>query len=72
MKINNNPLQLALNDLTKRRYTKQAMQREHGNEMFEGLVSKGYANVVEGTDVLEITVQGVKALLDFEGLLGNV
>lgn len=71
MQITTNPLQLALNDLTKRRFTKQAMQQAHGNEMLEGLLTKGYANIVENTDVLEITVQGVKALLDFEGLFDN-
>lgn len=39
----------------------------HGQMMLEGLVSRGYAEI-DKNDYVHLTLQGARALLDFEGL----
>lgn len=58
---------IPLNDLTRMRMTKEMFRQVHGDQMLEGLVSKGYATIVNDTFV-DITLQGTKALLDAEGM----
>lgn len=62
------PLRNPLNDLVKFRNTVDLFRQAHGPQMLEGLVSKGYATIVDGRFV-EITLQGTKALLDAEGVV---
>lgn len=55
-----------LNELTIRPHTPGSFQRRFGgNELLEGLQSKGYV-VLDGV-MLSLTVQGVKHLLYLEG-----
>lgn len=62
-----NPLRRPLNDLARMRMTKEMFRQAHGDQMLEGLVSKGYATIVNDTFV-DITLQGTRALLDAEGM----
>lgn len=45
----------------------EAFKRELGEMMLEGLVSRGYAEI-DKNDYVHLTLQGARALLDFEGL----
>lgn len=55
-----------LNELTVRPHTSGSFQRRFGgNELLEGLQSKGWV-VVDGV-MLSLTKEGVLALLDLEG-----
>lgn len=58
----------ALDLLTRRRFTKQTFNAHFGSsEMLEGLISKGYAELLTGDDKVYITLAGTRALLDMEG-----
>lgn len=60
------PIHKGLDDLTRRPHTPGSFKRLHGNELLEGLQSKGYVEM-DGV-LLSLTIEGVRALLDFEGL----
>lgn len=60
------PIHEGLDDLARRPHTPGSFKRAHSDELLEGLLSKGYV-VVEGV-LLSLTLEGVRALLDFEGM----
>ena len=59
----------ALDLLTRRPWTKQQFNTHfRGSEVLEGLISKGYAELLKGDDKVWLTLSGTRALLDMEGL----
>lgn len=59
----------ALDLLTRRPFTKQQFNATfRGSEVLEGLISKGYAELLAGDDRVHLTLAGTRALLDMEGL----
>lgn len=62
----NDLLLVALNALTTRPYHKEMFRRQFGNEVFEALVSKGYAQM--SGEEFTYTIEGIKYLLDVEGV----
>lgn len=60
----NDVLLLGLNALTTRPYTRDLFRKHFGNEVFEALISKGYAQMLG--DEYTYTVEGIKYLLDVE------
>lgn len=56
----------ALQYIAAPRTVEQFRRKFGGDEILEGLTSKGYAEI--NKDYVELTLPGVRALLDFEGL----
>lgn len=57
----------ALDKLSKRRMNKHTFRMVFSDQLLEGLESKGYI-VVHPDDRVELTVPGVKHLIELEGL----
>jgi len=63
-------LHAGLDAITRRRYTRDSFHRAFSEQLLMGMVSKDFA-VVMPDQSISITIPGVKALLEFEGVDPN-